>query len=106
MVKPKTKSKKVLKKTAKKTASKRRATSNESDSMYVLKLALCLIIGSLWLRLSFGQSFSLPIPLGLLVGAAFVAKDSSKVDRKIEYALLLAAMFIGFWLPTGLYIGL
>jgi len=44
---------------------------------------------------------TIPIPYGALIGLVFVGHDHFKIDRKIEYALLLVAMFVGFWLPMG-----
>jgi hypothetical protein len=79
---------------------------SELDSVYLLKLVLYLIIGSQWLRLvnSSGQQF--PIPVGLFVGVFFASHDHFKIDRKIEYALLLVAMLIGFWSQVGIFINI
>lgn len=79
----------------------KRATVKEADSVYILKLVLYLIIGSLWLRIS-TKSMQIPIPVGLLVGLWFARSERFGIDRKIEYAFLLMAMFVGFWLPIGI----
>lgn len=95
-----------------KTPTKKRKTvkkksAAESDSTYILKLALYLIVGSVWLKISFGTSNGqVPIPVGFMVGALFAMHDHFQLDRKIEYALLLLAMFIGFWLPIGIFINI
>jgi len=73
----------------------------EMDSVYILKLVLYMILGAQWLRITKG-SLQLPIPYGLLIGLLFAAHDHFRVDRKIEYALLLGATFVAFWLPIGL----
>lgn len=75
-----------------------------SDSGYFLKLVLYMVLGSLWLKVGDGQSWQLPIPVGLLFGLILVRHDHFKIDRKIEYAVLLVAMLVGFWAPIGIYI--
>ena len=76
----------------------------ETDNAYFLKLVLYLIVGSQWLRIESLPDWSLPIPVGLLVGLLYASHDHFKVDRKIEYAILLIATFVSFWLPLGLVI--
>lgn len=71
------------------------------DSAYFLKLVLYLILGSLWLRIDTG-SMIIPIPIGLIIGLVFATHEHFRLDRKIEYAILLMAMFVGLWLPIGL----
>lgn len=93
-------------KTKKKTTRKRVVQTGESDSAYMLKLVMYLIIGSLWLKINTGNNSELPIPIGFVVGLFFAMHDHFQIDRKIEYALLLVAMFIGFWLPIGIFISL
>lgn len=75
----------------------------ELDSVYVLKLVMYLIIGTFWVRVDHGTA-SVPIPLGLVVGVLFAMHDHFKIDRKIEYAVLLVAMLVGFWSQIGLMI--
>jgi hypothetical protein len=88
---------------AKNKQSKEPPVGYEPDSVFLLKLVLYLIIGSQWLRLTTGSG-QWPIPIGLLIGMLFAAHDHFRIDRKVEYALLLIAAFIGFWLPLGLEI--
>ena len=88
-----------------KTKRKVKNLTKESDSLYFLKLVLYLIIGSQWLRITNGD-MQIPIPIGLIIGILFARTDRFQIDRKIEYALLLVSMFIGFWLPLGLVIAL
>lgn len=78
--------------------------SKTTDSTYFLKLVVLMIIGSLWIKASNGDSWQLPVPIGLIIGLAIVTHEHFKVDRKIEYAILLMAMLIGFWAPIGLFI--
>ena len=79
----------------------------EPDSTFVLKLVVFLILGSQWLRIeNLAEGWSIPIPIGLLIGLWFASHDHFQIDRKIEYALLLIAAFISFWLPIGIFIEL
>ncbi len=76
------------------------AKNKEPDSVYFLKLVLYMIIGVQWFRITKG-SIQIPIPYGFLIGLLFARTDHFQIDRKIEYAILLLAMFVGFWLPLG-----
>ena len=77
----------------------------ELDSVYLLKLVLFLILGSQWLYFADGASAKqLPIPIGAVIGVLFAIHEHFQIDRKVEYAILLIAMFIGFWLPMGITI--
>lgn len=78
----------------------------ETDSVYFLKLVLYLILGSLWLKVTKGQNLQIPLPVGLIVGLILTRHEHFQIDRKIEYAVLLVAMLIGFWLPIELFINL
>jgi hypothetical protein len=85
---------------------KKRRAKRESDGVYLLKLVLYLMIGAQWLRVTTASGTQIPLPLGLLVGAIFAMHEHFQIDRKIEYAILLVAMLIGFWTQAGLYITL
>jgi hypothetical protein len=85
---------------------KKRSIKRESDGTYLLKLVLYLMIGAQWLRITTASGTEIPLPLGLLVGAIFALHEHFQIDRKIEYAILLVAMLIGFWTQAGLYITL
>lgn len=91
-------------KTLKRKSNRKKPQATEADSRYILKLALYLIVGSLWLKITPANGGQIPIPVGFMIGALFAMRDSFQLDRKIEYALLLVAMFIGFWLPIGIFI--
>lgn len=82
------------------------AASQEYDGVFLLKIVLYLILGSLWVKVSRGQSVTLPLPVGLIIGVTFAFHDHFQIDRKIEYAVLLVAMLIGFFAPFGLYIAI
>ena len=75
------------------------------DSVFVFKMALFLILGSQWLYIVDPASIAqLPLPIGALIGLVFASQEHFKIDRKIEYVILLLSMFIGFWLPMGITI--
>lgn len=79
--------------------------SQRLDSVYILKLVLYLILGSQWLRfVNSGNSWQVPIPVGLIIGILFAMHDHFQIDRKIEYAMLLLAMFVSFWAQIGVYV--
>ncbi len=74
------------------------------EGIYFLKLTMYLLLGSLWIKITSGTELQIPVPIGLLVGLAFVKHEHFQIDRKIDYAILLIAALIGFWLPFGVYI--
>lgn len=86
---------------------KRRVSAAEPDGAYLLKLALYVIIGSLWLKVtSTGSELAIPIPIGLIIGILFARHEHFQIDRKIEYAVLVIAALFGYLAPYGLYITL
>ena len=88
-----------------KTKRAKRTSRIELDSVYALKLVLYLVIGSLWLRITnMSGTMQVPVPVGLLVGLAFAMHDHFRIDRKIEFAVLLVAMLVGYWTQAGLYL--
>lgn len=90
-----------------KAKTKRKSTTRETDSTYLLKLVLYLIFGSQWVFLvDGGLTRQIPLPIGFVVGLLFAMHDHFQIDRKIEYAVLLVAMFIGFWANAGIYVTL
>ena len=89
-----------------KTKAKKRTRHSvqELDAVYLMKIVLYLIVGAQWIRFTNGTDTQLPIPVGLIVGLLFAAHDHFQIDRKIEFAILLVAMFVGFWSQVGIYI--
>ena len=79
--------------------------SKETDGAYFLKMVLYLIVGAQWVFLTdVAMTKQIPLPVGLLVGMAFTTHEHFKIDRKIEYAILIIACFIGYWAQTGILI--
>ena len=79
----------------------------ESDSTYFLKLVLCVLLGTLWLKFATPITWQgIPfngIPLGLLVGLLLVHKfEKYQSDRKIWYAILLVVSIICYFVPAGI----
>lgn len=83
---------------------KTKRSSPELDGVYLLKLLLYVLLGSMWLKLSSGSGLHLPIPIGFIAGLVFSSHEHFQIDRKIEYAALLIAMLFGYFAPYGLYI--
>ncbi len=79
----------------------------ELDGVYILKIVMYLIVGSQWIRLTDpAMTKQIPLPVGLIIGLAFAMHDHFQIDRKIEFAILIIAAFIGFWSQTGLLVSI
>lgn len=85
---------------------KAKRPASELDGVYLLKLLLYILLGSMWLKISSGSGLHIPIPVGLIIGLMFTSHEHFRIDRKIEYAALLIAMLFGYFAPYGLYIAL
>lgn len=83
---------------------KKKNESQELDGVFLLKLALYVILGSMWVKMSHGSSVNVALPVGLAVGLLFASHEHFRIDRKIEYAVLLVAMLVGYFVPYGLYV--
>ncbi len=89
------------------TKRKNTKTKKQSDGTFFLKLTLYLMVGSQWVWFvdtSTGLGTFFPLPIGLLAGLAFASHEHFQTDKKIEYAVLLIAMFVGFWTRIGIFI--
>jgi hypothetical protein len=87
-----------------KKSNKKTTRSKQVDSVYFLKLVVYLLLGSLWVRIVTNTGVQVPVPIGLMLGLLLLRHERLQIDKKIEYALLLLAAFISFWLPLGLHI--
>jgi hypothetical protein len=92
--------------TQQKQTKRKRSTAPDAtfDGVYLLKMVLYLLVGSLWLKIGDSNGLSVPLPLGLAVGLLFTSHEHFRIDRKIEYAVLLVAMLFGYFAPYGIYI--
>lgn len=91
--------------TPKVTKRAKRTDDDPYDGVFALKLALYVVAGSMWLKISNGHSI-IPIPIGLIAGMYLASKEHFRTDRKIDYAVLLIAALFGFWAPFGLYVSM
>lgn len=99
MLMPKTKSKKQ-----KLRAKAATMSSSTFEGVYLFKMVLYLLLGSLWLKVGQAEGMSVPIPIGLIIGLIFASHEHFQLDRKLEYAVLLAAMLFGYFAPYGVYV--
>ena len=92
---------------AKKTKNSKKSAATEMDGVFVFKMALFVILGSLWVKITKdGTSLHIPIPIGLIIGLLLTMHDHFAIDRKIEYAVLVSAALFGFIAPYGIFITL
>lgn len=81
----------------------------ESDGTYFLKLVLCIILGTLWIKFKTpltigGLPFS-GLPVGMLFGLFIVSRfEKFQYDRKIWYAILILVTIVSYFLPAGILI--
>ncbi|MDB5177704.1 MAG: rane protein of unknown function [Candidatus Saccharibacteria bacterium] len=81
----------------------------ESDGEYLLKLVLCILIASFWIKFSqpfiwMGMTFQ-AVPVGLVLGLIIVSQfERFQADRKIWYAILIAVGIITYFYPSGIVI--
>lgn len=86
-------------------AKTKRKQPAEFEGVYLLKLVLYVLLGSMWLKLQAnGSDIRIPLPLGLLVGLLFTTHEHFRIDRKMEYAVLVVAALLGLLAPYGLFI--
>lgn len=79
--------------------------SQELDGVFFLKLVFYVIIGSLWLKTGTDSGdVSVSLPVGLIIGFLFALHEHFQIDRKIEFAVLIVAAFVGFLAPYGIYL--
>lgn len=93
-------------KTKQSTSKSKRKTSTPAsfDGVYLFKMVLYLLLGSMWLKITKSGDLSVPIPIGLIIGLLFTTHEHFQIDRKIEYAVMLVAMLFGYFAPYGLYV--
>jgi len=90
---------------AKKQSKVKKQENQELDGVYMLKIVLFVILGSIWLKITKdGSDLNVPIPVGLIIGLLFTTHEYFRVDRKIEYAVLACAALFGYLAPYGLFI--
>jgi len=81
----------------------------ESDGEYLLKLIMCILAASFWIKFKspfiwLGMTFH-AIPVGLFVGLIIVSRfEHFQADRRIWYAVLIAVGIITYFYPAGIII--
>jgi len=71
----------------------------ESDFHFLVKVALYLVLGSVWVVLK-GVRI---IPAGVIIGFIFSKSEFLQINRKIEYVMLLVGALFGLF-GRGIYI--
>ena len=81
--------------------------NQELDGAFVLKLVVLVILGSLWVRFKHdGVGLHIPIPIGLIIGILLTTHEMFRIDRKIEYAVLISAALFGLTAPYGILVNM
>ena len=76
--------------------------NNNLDIIFILKIVIYLVLSTQWVYIErVNATFTIPIPVGALIALFLSFRDRFRIDRKIEYVVILLAMFVGFWLPIG-----
>ena len=88
-------------------AKTKKKTQADFDGAYLLKLVLYVLLGSMWLKLQAnGSDIKIPLPVGLVIGLIFTSHEHFRIDRKVEYAVLVVAALLGLIAPYGLFLSL
>jgi hypothetical protein len=74
-------------------AQKTKMEKPELDSVYFLKILLYFTLGASWI----GSEGSQILPIGLILGVLLAQHEKLRMDRKIEYAILLVASILGLY---------
>lgn len=78
---------------AKKVAKRKKASLVEPDSAYLVKIFCYGLLGLLWVKIN-GQAL---IPVGLIIGLLASSQDRFRIDRKIEYVVLILTSFLAYF---------
>ncbi len=81
-----------------------RTSSADFDGVFILKVVLFFIVGMQWLWFVNSNGNRIPLPVGLFIGYVFALHEHFRIDRKIEYVVLIVAMFLGFWVNAGIFV--
>ena len=80
----------------------------ERDSVFLLKLFLCVLAGSFWLKFAIPLNFGVVLsgfPVGLAIGLLAVANlEKRSENRRIFYAVILICGILSFFVPSGIVI--
>ncbi len=73
--------------------SKRSHHIYESDFAFLVKAAVYLLLGTLWI----GWQGHRWLPVGVVIGFALSKVEILRINRKIEYALLVVGALLGLY---------
>lgn len=81
----------------------------EPDSVFFLKLVVCVVLGAFWLRLKdpveIGSVVIGAVPVGLIVALLLVLKiEKYQFNRKIWYSVLVLVAILTSFTPVGVII--
>lgn len=82
---------------------------SESDGRFILKLAIVIILGSLWVKFhnagQIGGPWIIGLPIGLVIGLFLIYKfEQSPFNRRVWYAIIVLVTIISVFLPAGIMI--
>lgn len=81
-------------------------TEQETDSAFLLKVVMYIILASIWLKfdtpIDLGFTGLYGIPVGLFIGLIVASQDKFQIDRKIEYVLLIVMTIVTYFVPAGI----
>lgn len=79
------------------------SVNDEPDALYFLKILLFFIIGAVWIRTTSTVLLGISgFPIGLVLGLLFAQHEHFRIDRKIEYLVLLLAAVLSYVAPVGI----
>ena len=81
----------------------------ESDGVFFLKLAACVVLGAFWLRLKepleIGTVAVGALPIGLIIALLLVLKvEKYQFNRKIWYSVLVLVAILTSFTPVGVMV--
>ena len=86
---------------------KKKKQTKNLDSVYVLKLIIYTVLGLQWIWfVDSTDTVKFLLPLGPLLGLLAASHEHFQIDRKIEYAVLVASSVLGFVLGYGIVINI
>ena len=68
---------------------------DEGYAVYFLKLLLYFVLGTIWIKANDRPI----IPIGLILGLLFASHEHFRIDRKVEYAILLVSTLFALYGP-------
>ena len=81
----------------------------ERDSVFLLKLFLCVLAGSFWIKFSgvlqIAGVFLAGLPFGAILAIFLISKfEKRSENRKIFYAVILICAILSYFLPVGIVV--